>query len=158
MPPEEDLLPPEENSLPPEDGSQRTVRPGQECTDVYDFLEQVRLRPGMWLPPHGSLHHLSSMLVGYQTALDVHAVDEPFPFWGDGPFSQWLCQHFGRPSSLGWATQIEQETPDGSTPVEEFFRLLDDYRRHAAEAEQASTSRSEPTATEPERVKSARRP
>lgn len=109
---------------------------------MYDFLEQVRLRPGMWLPPRGSLHHLESMLGGYQIALGVHSIDEPFPFWGDGPFSQWLCQHFGRPSSLNWATQIEQETSDGSTPVEEFFRLLDDYRRHAAVEPKPSTSES----------------
>ncbi|MFF9508196.1 hypothetical protein ACF1BU_19115 [Streptomyces sp. NPDC014724] len=68
------------------------------------------------------------MLVGYQIALGVHSIDEPSPFWGDGPFSQWLCRHFGRPSSLSWAAQIEREASDGSAPVEEFFRLLDEFR------------------------------
>ncbi|MFI0982030.1 hypothetical protein ACH4SP_34105 [Streptomyces sp. NPDC021093] len=114
--------------MPPEDDSQSTVRHWQQRTDVYDVLEQIRLRPGMWLPPQRSLHHLESMLVGYQVALGVHSIDEPFPFRGEGPFSQWLCQHFGRPSSLNWATQIERETPDGASPVERFFRLLDEFR------------------------------
>ncbi|CAM5230303.1 hypothetical protein GCM10010329_80140 [Streptomyces spiroverticillatus] len=128
--------------MPSEDDSQNTAKHWQECTDVYDFLDQIRLRPGMWLPPQRSLHHLESILVGYQVALGVHSVDEHFPFWGDGPFNQWLCEHFGRPSSLNWATQIEQETSDGATPVEEFFRLLDAYRRHAASEQKPSTSAS----------------
>lgn len=100
---------------------------------MHDFLEQVvRLRPGMWLPG-GSLHHLQAMLVGYRVALGVHSVDEPFDFWSDGPFSQWLWQQLGHSNSLGWAAEIERETPEGSTPVDEFFRLLDRYRRETVQ-------------------------
>ncbi|BFV57653.1 hypothetical protein KCMC57_up27570 [Kitasatospora sp. CMC57] len=98
---------------------------------MYDFLEQVRLRPGMWLPG-GDLKHLQSMLIGYQVALGVHSIDEPFDFWNDGPFSTWLWQHIGESSSLGWATEIERLTADGSTPIEEFFRLLDAYLHETA--------------------------
>ncbi|MFE5491813.1 barstar family protein [Streptomyces virginiae] len=117
--------------MPTDDDPQSTVKHWQDCTDVYDLLEQIRLRPGMWLPD-GSLLHLQSILIGYQAALGVHSIGEPFDFWPDGHFTQWLREHHGISSSLGWAAEIERNTPDGSTPVEEFFRLLGDYRRQAA--------------------------
>ncbi|MFJ7281036.1 hypothetical protein [Kitasatospora sp. NPDC098663] len=117
--------------MPLDDRSQSTPKHWQECTSVYDFLEQVRLRPGMWLPD-GDLRHLQSMLIGYQVALGVHSVDESFGFWRDGPFSKWLWQRIGGSSPLGWAAEIERLTPDGSTPVEEFFRLLDVFLHDTA--------------------------
>jgi hypothetical protein len=41
-----------------------TVKHRQDCTDVYDFLDQVRLRPGMWLPG-GRLRDPQLILIGY---------------------------------------------------------------------------------------------
>ncbi|MBZ4319961.1 barstar family protein [Streptomyces huiliensis] len=116
--------------MPTEDLPSRTVKHWQDCADAYDFLDQIRLRPGMWLPG-GSLHDLQSMLIGYQVALGVHSIGEPCDFWPGGAFSQWLGTHLGGGSALGWAADIERHTPDGSTPVEEFFRLLDAYRSEA---------------------------
>ncbi|MEU3355175.1 hypothetical protein [Streptomyces sp. NPDC037389] len=107
------------------------VKHWRDCTDVYDFLEQVRLRPGMWLHG-GSLHHLQAILIGYQVAATVHSVDDPCDFWHGGGFSQWLGNHFDGTSPLGWASDIERNTPEGSTPVQEFFRLLDAYRQDTA--------------------------
>ncbi|MFI8423692.1 hypothetical protein [Streptomyces sp. NPDC085479] len=108
-----------------------TAKHWQDCTYVYDFLDQIRLRPGMWLPG-GSLQHLQSMLAGYRVALGVHSADEPWPFWPEDDFSRWLGEHRGITGSLTWAAEIERNTPAGSTPVEEFFRLLDTYRSDAA--------------------------
>lgn len=109
-----------------------TAKCWQDCTDVYDFLDQIRLRPGMWLPG-GSLQHLQSMLIGYRVALGVHSIDEPWAFWPEDDFNRWLREHRGIDSSLTWAAEIERNTPDGSTPLEEFFRLLDAYRSDAAQ-------------------------
>ncbi|MFF4319552.1 barstar family protein [Streptomyces sp. NPDC001568] len=125
--------------MPNEDSPQNTVKHWQDCTDVYDFLEQIRLRPGMWLPGH-SLRHLEALLTGYRVALGVHAIDEPFDFWPEERFTQWLHESRGTSSSLSWAAEIERTTPADSNPVEEFFRLLDDYRRHAASKPTPSTS------------------
>ncbi|MFB7147846.1 MULTISPECIES: hypothetical protein [Streptomyces] len=75
--------------MPTEDSPGLTAKHWQDCTDVYDFLDQVRLRPGMWLPD-GSLRHLQAMLLGYQVAASVHSVNEPFNFW---EFSKWLKGH-----------------------------------------------------------------
>ncbi|MFJ8584872.1 barstar family protein [Streptomyces sp. NPDC093595] len=108
-----------------------TAKHWQDCTDVYDFLDQIRLRPGMWLSG-GSLRDLQTMLTGYQVALGVHSVDDPCDFWHGGAFSRWLGTRLGGTGPLGWAADIERNTPDGSTPVEEFFRLLDAYRSDAA--------------------------
>ncbi|MFI1584661.1 hypothetical protein [Embleya sp. NPDC020630] len=113
--------------MPIAHGPRNSVKHWNECTDVHDFLEQIRLRPGVWLPG-GSLRNLESILIGYRIALGVHAVDEPFDFWPEGSFARWLEQHLGHHSALGWASEIERVTPDGSSPVEEFFRLLDRYR------------------------------
>ncbi|WP_078903953.1 barstar family protein [Streptomyces xanthophaeus] len=117
--------------MPTEDSPQDTVEHWQDCTNVYDVLDQIRLRPHMWLPG-GSLRHLEAVLTGYRVALGVHAIDEPFDFWPESRFTQWLHERRGTPSSLGWAAEIERSTPPDSTPVVEFFQLLDAFRREAA--------------------------
>ncbi|MET7276569.1 hypothetical protein ABZS59_36275 [Streptomyces flaveolus] len=108
-----------------------TVKHWQDCTDVYDFLEQIRLRPGMWLPS-GQLRDLQLILIGYRVALGVHSIDEPFAFWPEADFTRWLREKHGISSSLGWAAEIESRTTAETTPVDEFFRLLDGYRRDIA--------------------------
>lgn len=118
--------------MPTDDSPQNTVKHWQDCTDVYDFLDQIRLRPSMWLPG-GSLRHLEAVLTGYRVALGVHAIDEPFDFWPEERFTQWLHERRGTSSSLGWAAEIERATPPDSTPVAEFFQLLDAFRREAVQ-------------------------
>ncbi|MFC5214511.1 hypothetical protein [Streptomyces coerulescens] len=112
--------------------TRRSPRQLGELTGVYDFLEEVRLRPGMWVR-HRSLQHLDSMLTGYRVALGVHDIAEPFDFWNPGgaqrPFSEWLCRRLGRESSLGWATEIEREAERSGRPaMEMFFEFLDEFR------------------------------
>jgi hypothetical protein len=112
---------------------QKAVKHWQECVDVYDFLEQIQLRPEMWLPD-GSLLHLQSILTGYRVALGVHGIGEPFDFWPGERFTQWLHERRGTSSSLTWAAEIERITPPDSTPVAEFFVLLDAFRHDVAPA------------------------
>ncbi|MFI6245216.1 hypothetical protein [Streptomyces sp. NPDC051016] len=113
------------------DGTRRRPRQLGELAGVYDFLEEVRLRPGMWVHG-GSLQHLNSMLIGYRVALGVHDIAEPFDFWNpgtQGDFSEWLWQRLGGHSALGWATEIEREAERIGRPVMEmFFELLDEFR------------------------------
>ncbi|MCL7380097.1 hypothetical protein [Streptomyces sp. 35G-GA-8] len=113
------------------DGKKRRPRQLGELTDVHDFLEEVRLRPNMWVRG-SSLQHLDSMLTGYRIALGVHDTAEPFDFWNPGRtgrFSEWLCQRLSRQSSLGWATEIEREAEQAGIPaMEMFFEFLDEFR------------------------------
>ncbi|MFF3842271.1 hypothetical protein [Streptomyces sp. NPDC001930] len=106
-------------------------KPPDEFENVYDFLDQVRLRPGMWVPG-SSLVHLDSMLLGYRVAMEVHDAEEDFPFWtpgGDTAFDTWLNERNGRASSLRWSIQIEREAEATGTPaIELFFTLLDQFR------------------------------
>ncbi|MFI8513712.1 hypothetical protein ACIGHB_21515 [Streptomyces sp. NPDC085460] len=106
-------------------------KPLHEFENVDDLLDQVRLRPGVWLPG-GSLTHLDSMLIGYRVAMAVHNVEEDFPFWtpgGDSPFDLWLNKRSGTASSLRWSARIEHEAKTlGTPPNELFFTLLDQFR------------------------------
>lgn len=115
-------------------------RPGprkpRELRDVHEFLEQVRLRPGMWVR-RGSLQHLDSMLVGYAVACEIHDNDESFDFWNGGPFSQWLWKRMNMayPSNLGWAVEIERAAESaGTPPMEMFFSLWDEFRAEQGRA------------------------
>ncbi|MFJ9479613.1 hypothetical protein ACIRRI_32155 [Streptomyces mirabilis] len=86
------------------DGTRQKPRQLTELGDVHDFLDEVRLRPGMWLPG-GSLRHLDSMLVGYRVALAVHGTAEDFDFWNPG------CQEpFAEPVRLRRPVQLAVET------------------------------------------------
>lgn len=120
------------------DNVRRQPRHLTELSSVDEFLDQIRLRPGMWL--HGdSLQHLDSMLIGYRAAMAVHGVEEDFAFWSpgtQGPFAEWLWQRLGRHSPLSWAVEIEREAQKtGVSAVELFFRLFDEYRRERNPAE-----------------------
>ncbi|WP_371791651.1 hypothetical protein OG285_19030 [Streptomyces sp. NBC_01471] len=109
----------------------RTPKHPTELDDVYDFLEEVRLRPGMWVRG-SSLLHLESILMGYRVALSAHSVAENWPFWSpgsQGPFAEWLWQRLGGPSPLGWAAEIEHEAQaTDQQPIDMFFSLFDEYR------------------------------
>jgi hypothetical protein len=99
--------------------------------DVYKLLDEIRLRPGMWVRG-GSLLHLDSMLLGYRIALNSHGVDENWPFWSPGKpgrFTDWLWQRLGEHSSLGWAAEIERQAQAaGQSAMDLFFSLFDEYR------------------------------
>jgi len=108
----------------------RALRKPSELRDVYEFLEEVRLRPGMWVL-RGSLQHLYSMLVGYRVASEIHGIDESFEFWNAGPFAKWLWRRLDMqyPSALGWAVEIERAAEIAEVPaMEMFFSLLDEFR------------------------------
>ncbi|MET8983751.1 hypothetical protein ABZX85_50160 [Streptomyces sp. NPDC004539] len=106
-------------------------KPFSEFGDVYGFLEEVRLRPNMWVRDC-SLLHLDSLLTGYRMALGVHGIAEPFDFWtpgGESRFSEWLGRRLGRVSALGWAVEIEREAErEGRPAMGMFFELLDEFR------------------------------
>ncbi|MEV4456161.1 hypothetical protein [Microbispora sp. NPDC049633] len=128
--------------------TRRPVRKPSELHDVYEFLEEVRLRPGMWVR-RSSLQHLDSMLVGYRLAAEIHGIDEPFDFFNGGPFAEWLWKRLDMPygSALGWAVEIERAAEKSNTPpMEMFFALLDEFRaEHTRPQGPVSGLRTRPT-------------
>ncbi|WP_433216002.1 hypothetical protein [Microtetraspora malaysiensis] len=110
--------------------SRRAFRTPSDLHNVYELLDEVRLRPSMWVR-RGSLQHLYSMLAGYAIALEIHGIDESFDFGNDGPFAEWLWPRLGMsyPSALGWAVEIENAAEKSGTPAMELFStLLDEFR------------------------------
>lgn len=102
------------------------VKPVDQCRGLEDVLEQIRLRPSMWVSG-GSLRELQTILLGYGVALSVHGVNERFDLGPGGPFAEWLLAGHGWSMSTGWASAIERHA-DGEEPLMVFFRLLDEYR------------------------------
>lgn len=100
--------------------------PIDQCRDVFDVLDQIRLRPGMWVR-QGGLRDLEAMLHGYGVALLVHGVAESSAFSSNGPFTEWLADRRGWSMSCGWAAAIEQNAGD-MDPLAVFFDLLDEFR------------------------------
>lgn len=136
------------------DTGKATRKPRQlnELTDMYDFLDEVRLRPGMWVRGR-SLLHLESMLIGYTAALGVHGSNENCNLHAgsQGPFAQWLWNRLGMvyPSSLGWAVEIERRAEQTDVPaIEMFFELLDEFRTADPGAHRVKPDRQAPADAE----------
>ncbi|MFJ7154487.1 hypothetical protein ACIQUQ_06075 [Streptomyces sp. NPDC101118] len=108
----------------------------RDLRDVYDFLDEIRLRPGMWVRG-SSLQHLDSMLLGYRVAAEIHGTQDGAEFAHTGAFSTWLWQRFNFTSSpLGWAVEIERAAErEGRPPMELFFDLLDAFRAERDQTE-----------------------
>jgi hypothetical protein len=92
--------------------------------NVFEWLDQVRARPGMYF---NALSELESMIWGYVTALEVHRIDEDVPSMRH--FNDWL--RFSRRWSMnaGWAYAITHRSKDADDARELFFALVDKYRR-----------------------------
>lgn len=115
------------------EGKRRAPRPFREMRDVYDFLEDVRLRPGLYAF-QSSVLHLQSILFGFKVAVEMHGTTGAAPFDADGAFSEWLRQQInGQYGSLIWGYAIELEAKDrGVPPMDLFFELLDKFRAETA--------------------------
>ncbi|TDU77681.1 hypothetical protein [Streptomyces sp. KS 21] len=114
----------------------RKPRHPNELRSVYDFLDEVRLRPGMWVRG-SSLLHLDSMLTGFWVAEQIHDAQSEWDFSHLGPFSTWLWPRLGMkyPSALGWAMEIERAAEaEGRPGMELFFELLDEFRAEPTDA------------------------
>ncbi|MFE2477845.1 hypothetical protein [Streptomyces sp. NPDC059389] len=118
----------------------RKPRHPNELKDVYDFLEEVRLRPGMWARG-SSLLHLDSMLTGFWVAEQIHGAQSDWAFSHLGPFSTWLWPRLGMkyPSALGWAAEIERAAEAQAQPgIYLFFELLDEFQAERTGADPAA--------------------
>lgn len=107
-----------------------TRKPVSEWRDVYDFLDQVRLRPGMFVRG-GSLLELQAMLYGYRVASEIHGSEAMTDFEHRGPFAEWLWPRLGYTyaSPLGWAVEITKAAEAGGRAgIDLFFDLLSEFK------------------------------
>ncbi|MFD5365498.1 hypothetical protein [Streptomyces sp. NPDC127103] len=106
------------------------VKPVGECRDVYEFLDQVRMRPGMFVRG-GSLLELQAMLHGYRVASEIHSPQAVLDFEHAGPFTEWLWPRLGyaHASPMGWAIEVMKAAEaSGRAGIDLFFDLLSEYK------------------------------
>ena len=97
--------------------------------DIYDYLQQVKERPGMFVAEH-SLEQLSMLLQGYEACLWSHDLEEEVegrPFHTSS-FGEWLREEKGWSTSCGFAHAIGHEVSDPEEAMALFFTLLGAYR------------------------------
>jgi hypothetical protein len=115
-------------------------RPLRELATVYDFLDDVRLRPSMYVRG-SSVLHLQSILYGYSVACEIHGAPAMTDFEHFGPFSEWLWPRLDMQysSPQGWAVEIERAAgAAGIPPLDMFFDLLDEFRAERDNAAQGA--------------------
>jgi hypothetical protein len=94
---------------------------------VFDWLDRVRMRPGMFIgASEYPLRVIESLVQGYNAALLVHGIVEARPAMSDH-FSTWLRHVKDWSLSCGWADAIERVAAR-DTWLTDFFALVDEYR------------------------------
>jgi hypothetical protein len=97
-----------------------------ERADLYDFLQEARERPSMFVRDW-SLDELFSMCHGYSVALNTHGIVE----FGSGfnrRFGDWLNRRFNWSTNMGWAWTIRNRSESAEAAFRQFFWLLDKFR------------------------------
>lgn len=94
-----------------------------DCTSIYDVLDALRKRPGMYLGNRGKKSFVA--LIAFITGLDFAGLDEGEPpFW---KFSRWITGRVeGMSTTLPWEWMDEKY--GGEQAFELFFDLIDEYR------------------------------
>jgi hypothetical protein len=99
--------------------------------DIYELLENIRKRPGMYLstPTLSSLRDfLTGLSVGQHYRLDDTKGESSF-----SDFSAWFDHHHRAPAAGtgGWYRAISYESPDEKQAFVRFFEYLATYRQRS---------------------------
>jgi hypothetical protein len=93
----------------------------------YGLLEAIRKRPGMYLG-RKSLAMFKAWLDGYNYARcelrAIHTAEEA----EFEAFDEFVCEKYDWRDTGGWAAKIAYYHRDDADALDEFFRLLDEFR------------------------------
>ena len=96
--------------------------------NIYDLLDEIRRRPGMYIGDH-SPTRLRSFIFGYCFALSENESKEDLSesnFYG---FHDWVAIKYGyNESTSGWCHMIEEQRKCPEEALWLFYQLLDEYR------------------------------
>src|ERR1700722_1273386 len=95
--------------------------------NLYDFLQEVRKRPGMYVP-NNSLHDLEKICHGYTAALSTHGIAE-FGTQFNTRFRDYLFEQHGWSMCQGWAKGIRAHCRSDETAFARFFKLVDEFKK-----------------------------
>jgi hypothetical protein len=114
-------------------------------TNVFDWLDSVERRPGMFLGDRG-LEELETLLWGYEAALGVHSIDEGVPRMGRH-FLEWMGWRTHWSMACGWADAVASRFDGLDAQLRYFFERVREYRalRPTAVCSVALEARHQPT-------------
>ncbi|WP_414512292.1 hypothetical protein [Nostoc sp. PCC 9305] len=95
-----------------------------------DFLNKVRLRPGLYLGKK-SLTALQALLLGYNIAVVEHNIPEVEQLNCDleEKFDKWLRKNYHMGNAIGWYLFIINSTQSEVEAFHKFFELWDEFRK-----------------------------
>ncbi|RKZ50722.1 MAG: hypothetical protein DRR16_27500 [Candidatus Parabeggiatoa sp. nov. 3] len=99
-----------------------------QIKDLGDLLQFIKKRPGMYINPI-SLNQLQHFISGYQSALQIHNIEELKPFDSSVIFHDWVAlrTHYSE-STSGWVNMILAQTDQNEEEaLELFFKYLSEY-------------------------------
>jgi len=99
---------------------------------VFDLLERIRQRPGMWVgydDEHWGdrLNAVEMLLTGYAHALDAHRIDEPGATFLED-FRAYLERKHGLRSSCGPIAAIKFACGNDAAAWERLWQLVDEFK------------------------------
>lgn len=103
--------------------------------NLYEMLECIRKRPGMWLRSP-DIRYLSAFLDGYQTALADQKCESPqlFPLESLRPFHTYTARKYGESAPMGWCSiLLKAAGGDKEKAFGLFFEVLEQYKGLRAE-------------------------
>jgi len=95
--------------------------------EIFELLERIRKRPGMYLSTNHSIGRLQSFLDGYYFAKIAFNIppSEQDVQWS--LFKEWLYRKYSIRSSQSWAQIILFFSNDECEAMGQFFELLDEF-------------------------------
>ena len=94
---------------------------------LYDFLKEIKKRPGMFLRKK-SILYLHSFLTGYDMArfhMELSKTKQEQKF---NDFAEWIPIKFNDNSTRSWADIILLNSEDESQAFDRFFELLEEFK------------------------------
>jgi|SRR6516225_11370866 hypothetical protein len=90
------------------------------------FVNQLVVRPGMWLGPSVSLSAFAAAIAGYETALRDAGVVQGQPLIG-WHFGQWLCAQWSVSRVVHWEVHIGERFGHDEVAIAEAGKLIEEW-------------------------------
>jgi len=108
-----------------------TMRPGIHKMSIYEWLEMIRPKPGLYLGKR-SIERLDMLLAGIGFGLGMVGLSlrDAHDFHR---FHDWVAKRLGfYESTSGWCNMIREKSASDEEALNQFFVLLNEFRKESA--------------------------